>query len=184
VSDMTGLWKAWWNGHERIKPYTVLGDPLSARRAAQLLNRRQIHTVADWGCGMAGLKPMLRPDQQYIGIDGTKGPCVDIVADLCNFRQAADAVHMRHVLEHNLGWRTILDNAIASARHTLIVTLFTRWATGPTVDRRKSGTIYPVLRINRDEFMAAFDAPPREIVLAGKSYHSQEIMVIRRVEAR
>lgn len=78
--------------------------------------------VEDWGCALCHAKTYR--DGDYRGIDGTAGKA-DIVADLSSYRSVVDGVFMRHVLEHNLDWRTILDNALASfqKRMTLITFL-------------------------------------------------------------
>lgn len=81
--------------------------------------------VEDWGCGGGLLAEYLPTSCRYIGVDGSDTPFADVRADLTDYRSEVPAVVLRHVIEHNDDWRSILDNAIASARHRLVVVLFT-----------------------------------------------------------
>lgn len=81
--------------------------------------------VEDWGCGPAYSKTYRKG--AYIGIDGTEGFC-DIVADLATRTSDVDGIFMRHVLEHNVDWRPILDNALRSFSKRMSLIMFTPWA--------------------------------------------------------
>jgi hypothetical protein len=59
----------------------------------------------------------------YRGVDGS-GPFADAIVDLCHYRSDADGVFLRHVLEHNPEWRSILTNALASARRRCVIVLW------------------------------------------------------------
>jgi len=80
-------------------------------------------TVEDWGCGTAYAKQFMKGT--YIGIDGSKGPHADKVADLREYRSSPEGILLRHVLDHNLDWRKILSNAIASFQKRLCIVIFT-----------------------------------------------------------
>jgi len=41
------------------------------------------------------------PHQSYIGIDGSNTKYADKIEDLVLYKTKVDAIHMRHVLEHN-----------------------------------------------------------------------------------
>lgn len=120
-----GLWDAGYTGNP---PRAIYGDPLTLTKAAAFLDQPGIVTVEDWGCGLGGFRDFLRADQAYLGVDGSRSPHADRIADLVEYRSSVDAVHMRHVLEHNPQWPRILDNALASFRHRMVLTLFTPWA--------------------------------------------------------
>lgn len=73
----------------------------------------QGRTVEDWGCGGAWLSREIVL-ATYRGIDGAAAPWVDEQVDLRTYTSHHQRATMRHVLEHNLEWRTILANFLAS----------------------------------------------------------------------
>lgn len=77
--------------------------------------------VEDWGCALCAAKRYRKG--AYRGIDGTPGKA-DLIADLSTYRSKAPGIFMRHILEHNLDWRTILDNALASFTERMTLILF------------------------------------------------------------
>lgn len=115
-----GRWDALYAGVTTPAPY---GDELTYRLGAELL--ASCRTVEDWGCGRGWFRAFLGAGQTYTGVDGSCSPFADRVVDLETYRSDADGVFLRHVLEHNLAWRTILDNAVASFRQRLVIVLFT-----------------------------------------------------------
>lgn len=117
-----GLWDATYRG---AHPRAVYGDATTARVAGGYLNREDIQTVEDWGCGLGGFKHCIGAAQRYVGIDGSRSPYADLIADLTQYTSSADAVHVRHVLEHNPDWAPILANALRSFRRRMVLTLFT-----------------------------------------------------------
>ena len=125
-----GLWDSW---YERDTEPSVYGDPKTAQLAAEWLNEPGIQQVEDWGCGHGGFKTFLAPHQTYIGVDGSKSHYASVIADLVTYRSSVDAVHLRHVLEHNVDWRPILRNALASFRRRGVLTVFTPLSKQETV---------------------------------------------------
>jgi hypothetical protein len=123
-----GLWE---NAYRGEHPRAVYGDATTARVAGGYLNREGILTVEDWGCGLGGFKHCIGAWQRYVGIDGSQSPYSDLVVDLEHYASGADAVHLRHVLEHNPGWRGILANALQSFGRRMVLTIFTPF-TEPT----------------------------------------------------
>jgi hypothetical protein len=111
-----------WAGRFRGRQPFPYGDELSYRKAAQFLSGCGL--VEDWGCGTGWAR---RYFDRYRGIDGTAGHA-DAVCDLRDYRSTADCIHIRHVLEHNVDWQLILDNAIHSFVRRLVVTVFTPFA--------------------------------------------------------
>lgn len=81
-------------------------------------------TVEDWGCGRGWMRRLIHADR-YRGIDGSKTPFADVIADLATYRSQAGGVFIRHVLEHDYRWPAILDNALASAQERLFLAVFT-----------------------------------------------------------
>lgn len=104
--------------------------------AGEWLNQPNIVTVEDWGCGYAGFRAYLGQHQKYIGIEGSKSPFADIITDLAAYRSSPDAIHLRHVLEHNFDWEVILDNLLASFKYRAVVTCF-----APLIDGRSAEVI-------------------------------------------
>jgi hypothetical protein len=120
-----GLWDSYYAGSP---PRGVYGDPSTVQRAAEFFNTADIQTVEDWGCGLGGLSAFLAPHQHYVGVDGSRSPYANMIVDLEGYRSDVDAVHLRHVLEHNFAWENILRNALASYRCRMVLTLFTPWS--------------------------------------------------------
>ncbi len=74
--------------------------------------------VEDWGCGGSYARKFFK--NQYIGVDGTNDFC-DICADLRTYKSNTYGILLRHVLEHNLEWRPILENALVSCERLALV---------------------------------------------------------------
>ena len=90
---------------------------------------KDCEVVEDWGCGTAWAKRYRTGT--YIGVDWAPG-FADVVADLHTYTSRVDGIYMRGVLEHNEDWQPILDNALASAPH-LVLVLFTPMAAETSV---------------------------------------------------
>lgn len=81
-------------------------------------------TVEDWGCGKGWMRRLI-PHARYRGLDGSWSRFADEVVDLEHYRSDVEGVFMRHVLEHNYGWRRILANAVASFSRRFVLVIFT-----------------------------------------------------------
>jgi hypothetical protein len=97
------------------------GADTTYRRGMAFLDGRG--TIEDWGCGFAHARNFVEKSR-YVGIDGSS-PYADRIADLETYASSTDCIFMRHVLEHNHGWRTILRNALESFRDRLVLIVFT-----------------------------------------------------------
>jgi hypothetical protein len=73
---------------------------------------------------------------------------------------------MRHVLEHNYGWRLILKNAVSSFRKRMVLILFTPFSE----NERKIGDTdgIPDLSLRRDEVLSFF----KELAVTEESFES------------
>lgn len=114
--------------------------------------------VEDWGCGWGGLREFV-PSARYRGVDGTQSGFADEVVDLETYRSDVDGLFMRAVLEHNRGWATVLDNAVASFRKRMVLILFTPMADvtgeiGP--DNRARGVDVPNISFRHEDLTARF----------------------------
>ncbi len=92
------------------------GDPLSYEKAASWLGSGP---VEDWGGG-PGYARRYFPNG-YKLVDGTPGYGADVVTDLTGYVSKCEGILMRHVLEHNVDWRFILENALASCKKLALV---------------------------------------------------------------
>lgn len=79
--------------------------------------------VEDWGCGLGWFRR--HATGRYTGVDGTHSPWCDVHADLTTYRSTTPGLLLRHVLEHNLHWQAVLDNAVASFTQRMCIVLFT-----------------------------------------------------------
>lgn len=77
--------------------------------------------VEDWGCALAYAKNYCTT--AYRGVDGTSG-AAEIIADLSSYKSDVEGIFMRHILEHNHDWRTILRNAIDSFSERMTLVLY------------------------------------------------------------
>lgn len=77
--------------------------------------------VEDWGCALCHAKRYR--EGAYRGVDGTPGKA-DVIADLSDYLSVTTGLFMRHILEHNLDWRIILDNALESFTQRMSLILF------------------------------------------------------------
>jgi hypothetical protein len=114
-----GAWTEHYTSLAEIAPY---GGEDSYRAAAQWT--ADCVTVSDRGCGAGSLRKFIGHDR-YRGIDGSPSPFADEIADLTTYRHEVEGVVLRHVLEHELGWRDVLDNAVADFQKRLFIALFT-----------------------------------------------------------
>jgi hypothetical protein len=112
-----GKWTAMFQSRKNQR----FGAVTSYECAAEFL--ADCESVEDWGCGLGMFKNFCR--SRYVGIDGTKTEHCDLVADLASYRSRADGILIRHVLEHNVLWQSILQNAVESFQKKMCLVLFT-----------------------------------------------------------
>jgi len=113
-------------------------------------------TVADWGGGAGYFREFLRPDQSYTCVDGTAYSAQTVLADLTTWRQVADGILLRHVLDQSEQWRAMLQNALTSCRHRLVVVTFTPDATWTHRAKVKSG--WPVMHFDPSDLRQVMGA--------------------------
>lgn len=117
-----GKWDRWYSLVDEPGPYA---DSSTYRLGAEWLAGCEL--VEDWGCGKGWLRTLVDPDR-YRGIDGSCSPFADEIVDLVDYRSTVPGVFMRHVLEHDVRWAQILDNAVASFTERMALILFTPFA--------------------------------------------------------
>jgi hypothetical protein len=93
--------------------------------------------VEDWGCGPGYFGTLLPPDVAYHGLDTAVCPWgARESIDLASYTSQASGILIRHVLEHNFSWRTILKNALASFTKRMCLILFVPPCDGTEVVNR------------------------------------------------
>jgi len=154
MSEHTSNVGKWDPYHQTVFPY---GPMFTYTMGASWLADQT--EVQDWGCGPGFFKTLLKPGIQYIGVDGSKSPNVDVIADLETYRSETPAIFMRHVLEHNWNWKAVLQNALASFQSKFFLVLFIPLRTGPTENIREDfkHADVPDLSFNREEFVGHID---------------------------
>jgi hypothetical protein len=130
VKSKKGLWNSRYLNIEKRKMYA---DEKTAVLASTWLNIPEILVIEDWGCGYGGFMNYIWPHQSYIGIDGSNTKYADKIEDLVLYKTKVDAIHMRHVLEHNENWRIILKNFLESFTKRGVITFFTPFAEKETI---------------------------------------------------
>jgi hypothetical protein len=150
--DVLGKWNY---GASPSFPY---GDEASYKKAMAFLDGP--YTIEDWGSGLAWARRFVQRGR-YIGIDGSWSMHCDIIADLRVRRSQADAILMRHILEHNWEWKKILENALASFQKKFCLILFTPF--GP--ETKSIGTTWetiPDLSFRKADLLAHLNAEDPE----------------------
>lgn len=173
-----GRWEAVYADVSEPSPY---GDDTTYRIAADFL--RRCRTVEDWGCGRGWFRGFLPPDCGYVGVDGSHSPFAERIADLETYRTTCEGLLLRHVLEHNRGWRGILDNALASFTRRLALILFTPLAESEVELARCGRTGAPDISLPEAELrqrLADFDVVTRD--MRSRTHYGAEtaLLVTRR----
>lgn len=116
-------WNDWYCTVTEVESY---GHSMSYQIGSQYLS--DCSTVEDWGCGKGWLRLFFPQTIQYIGLDGSHNKFVDKHVDLEEYTSSVDGIFMRHVLEHNYGWKNVLSNAVKSFEKKMVLILFTPWS--------------------------------------------------------
>lgn len=122
MGRLTDVWSEHWPTlYERAKaPVSYPGGSESYELAGKFLAGDAL--VEEWGCATTyGRKFIPAP---YRGIDGGPSIFVDQVVDLREYISNVPRALIRHVLEHNWEWHTILDNFLASFTDRAVIILF------------------------------------------------------------
>ena len=135
-----GLWNKW---YEKVSQKVVYHDPTTAKLAASFINQDNIFIVEDWGCGLGGFENYIGEHQTYIGLDGSNTQFASKIVDLEYFTSSVDAVHMRHVIEHNIAWQAVLENALFSFNKRMALTLFTPYGVTCGMGRKTTLSFWP-----------------------------------------
>ncbi|MEZ5283923.1 MAG: hypothetical protein R2712_03755 [Vicinamibacterales bacterium] len=175
-----GKWSHWYQDVGERAPY---GDTESYRLGAEFL--ADCPTVEDWGCGR-GWFATLRTGT-CISVDGSASPFVDRIVDLEAYVSRADGIFMRHVLEHNYGWRRILSNALASFTSRMVLVIFTPWSDDETKAIRFVERVgVPDIAFRRQdivEMLQGLEWELRELTSPAVIYGQEHVFLIHRPAA-
>jgi glycosyltransferase involved in cell wall biosynthesis len=113
--------------------------------------------VEDWGCGSAYFQRFI-PLENYRGVDDHPSSLGQVVADLADFRSTTDGILLRHVLEHDRRWRTILRNALASFRKRMVIVISTpfKHATTEVVRTEREQSAHVEIHFARADLVREF----------------------------
>lgn len=174
--SLVGAWK-----YDTLSPF-IYGDDTTYRKGIAFLDGHGT-TIEDWGCGFAYARQFVTTSQ-YRGIDGSS-PHADKLADLREYVSSVDCIFMRHVLEHNADWRTILGHAVASFRKRMVLVVFTPMAqTTHQIATSTAITSIPVpdISFRKEDLTECFDqfAYTDEAVESNSQYGREHIFYIER----
>jgi hypothetical protein len=148
-----GKWDQWYEGLSATPGAFKYSDTITYELGSKFLSDCLV--VEDWGTGAGGFK-RYRPDA--IGIDGSNTPHAEKkYVDLVTYTSQCDGIFMRHVLEHNYQWVSILRNALQSASKKLCIVLFTPIADGGSKEiahNKIHGVDVPDMSLGRDELQS------------------------------
>jgi len=114
-----------WNYEQYNRPIKY-GDEATYHVGAAALSRYE--SLEDWGGGTGYFKQVMagyNPACRVLLVDGGHSQFVDRQVNLLTYRSNTPAIFMRHVIEHNNAWETILRNACESFQNEMILILFT-----------------------------------------------------------
>jgi SAM-dependent methyltransferase len=153
------------------------GDDTSYRRGIAFLDGRG--TIEDWGCGTGYAKRYVKASR-YIGVDGTDSLHCDVKADLQDYHSATECLFMRHVLEHNWGWRSILHNAVESFGHRMVLVIFTPFRDNEVNIGDTDGI--PDLSLVREEILQFFAgmSVTEETIFSGTQYGEETLFYVEK----
>jgi hypothetical protein len=155
------------------------GDTLTYELGANFL--KDCNTIEDWGTGAGGFK---RYVPLAIGVDGSNTPHAEKkFVDLTTYTTICDGIFMRHVLEHNYEWESILKNVISSASKKVCIILWVPFAenTIEIYHSKDQGVDVPDLSLSKSRFEEIVNSFNPKNVVYEKYYtetqYGQEIVV-------
>jgi hypothetical protein len=151
-----GKWDNWYSDISSTPSAFRYSDTVTYEMGCDFLSDCPV--VEDWGTGAGGFK-RFRPDA--IGVDGSNTPHADKkYVDLVTYTSSCDAVFMRHVLEHNYNWTSVLRNALQSATKKVCVVVFTPFnekGSKEIAHNKMHGVDVPDMSLGIDEFTSILD---------------------------
>ena len=152
--SMLGKWDGWYKNIDTMGAFRY-GDTVTYQLAADFM--ADIAEVEDWGSGAGGFKRFYKG--KYVGVDGSANKFVDKIADLRTYRSSVDGIVMRHILEHNYDWKSVLQNAVSSFNKKLCIVFFTPFTdeTKEIAHNKKHGVDVPDISFNKKDIERFFE---------------------------
>lgn len=174
--DILGKW------NYGATPKFAYGDETTYKKAMAFLDGPYL--IEDWGCGTAWARKFVERGR-YVGIDGSWSLHCDLVADLRTYRSIADAILIRHILEHNWEWKKILEGALASFQKKLALVLFTPFSPETRSIGTSWGTV-PDLSFRKEDLLEYLNPHPftEESLHTSTQYGVEHIFYITRKVAK
>ncbi len=141
----------------------------SYRKSAEFLGDRPME---DWGCGMGWAHYFFSPEN-YKGIDGSIG-FVSEAIDLSTYTSNTENILLRSVIEYNLDWLKILQNAKASFTNKLCIVIFNPFSDETNLMFMDTNDI-PMMSFKKQDILDVFsDCKVREETITSVSPYGQE----------
>lgn len=139
-----------WDYHQAEQ--FAFGDDTTYRTGIAFLDGHG--PIEDWGCGTAYARRFVTRSA-YTGLDGSASRFSDKTVDLRTYRSETACLFMRHVLEHNHEWQSILANAIESFRNRMVLIIFTPF--GEQTRQISSSFGIPDIAFRKEDLTKLFD---------------------------
>src|SRR5262249_20306723 len=110
-------------------------------------------------------------------------PAADKIADLVRYRSAPEGILIRHVLEHNFEWQSILQNAVDSFRKKMCLVIFTPFAEVTHQINWTDSIGVPDISFNRAELVRFFqhlDCETKEDLVTETQYRVEHVFFVRK----
>jgi hypothetical protein len=178
--SMLGKWDGWYKNVKQQGSFRY-GNTVTYQLAADFLG--DMAEVEDWGCGTGGFERLY--SGKYTGLDGSANPFVDKVVDLRTHRSNVDGIMMRHVLEHNYDWETVLAGAASSFKKKFCLVLFTPFkdTTQEIAHEKKHGVDVPVIAFSRpdiEKFFAGLKWRLQDNIKSGTHYGVEHVYYVEK----
>lgn len=154
-------WERWYA--KRFGDKIPMGRQATYRQAVDFLDAPG-RVLEDWGGGTGVARGFVQ-HADYRVVDGSVNSGADEVAELHRYKSEADAILIRHVLEHNHTWRAILHNAVESFRWRFVLVLFTPLA--DTTHNTAQPNRIPYYRFALDDLLKVIEPLPFRIEPVG-----------------
>ena len=139
--------------------------------------------IEDWGCGSGYFGTLLPETITYRGLDGSTSPWGSpSEVSLTAYTSQVPGILIRHVLEHNWAWETILKNALTSFTQRLCLILFVPVIDGEQVVNRAEHGGIPDLALPRGRLVPMLSPYLKdlEILRTRSQYRSESLYCLER----
>ena len=176
--DVTNLWE------DGLRPPRYGQDDITYQCGMAWLDA-VCATIEDWGCG-SGHAAQFARNAAVLGIDGSPGRRVDVVDDLRTYKGTKpDGIYMRHVLEHNMDWETVLQNALGQFRKRMVLVIFTPFSYATVCLPVPPTQKVPDISFRKEDLTKHFASmiDHEDSLVTGAMYGTEHVFYLARVES-